>query len=143
MTLGEMCNLFSIYLRLWIFSLSFLVFQLFCLQIIKPATKMTFRSIEPCCKSDHVAKWRTNISGGEKTQSCGLPGCAVNLCFVLFFCCFFFLFSFKKFTLVSVDVGLFQKPRKKIISIDTYSHAMWCGFDFKQWTDNVEVTKKG
>lgn len=30
----------------------------------------------------------------------------------------------KKFSLVSVDVGLFQTPRKKIISIHSYSHAM-------------------
>lgn len=40
-----------------------------------------------------------------------------------------------KFSLVSVDVGLFKKPRKKTINIDTYSHTMGCEFDLKQWTD--------
>lgn len=33
-----------------------------------------------------------------------------------------------KFSLVSIDVGLFKKPRKRIINVDTYSHTAWRGF---------------
>lgn len=42
-----------------------------------------------------------------------------------------------KFSLVSVDVGLFKKPRKRIINIDIYPHTMGFGFDLDQWTDNL------
>lgn len=36
-----------------------------------------------------------------------------------------------------MGVGLFMKPRKRIINIDTYSHTMGRGFDSDERTDNL------